>query len=118
MKKKLCLVLCIALAMLALIACGSSGNGLVGKWELQGQEGFCMEFTKGGEVKIDIPDGVDSYLSDVAEIIDLAETTYKVNSDSELEMKMSMFGETITHTFHYSLDGDKLTIENEEYTRK
>ena len=118
MKKKLCLALCIALAMLALVACGSSEKGIVGKWESTDQAGVFIEFTKGGEMKFDVADGVDSTISSGVAVMQLADITYEIKSDTEFEMTISALGQTNTVTMGYTLDGDTLTLEGAEYTRK
>jgi hypothetical protein len=44
--------------------------------------------------------------------------TYEVKSDTELEVSLSILGESQTDTVEYKIEGNKLTFADAEFERK
>lgn len=134
MKKRVMLIVLAVLLVLTIAACGQ--KGIEGRWKLVGGEGgefsdfeeigadFIIEL-KGGTMKWEfdlsnsgMTDEEKQYAEAMLGMFTMATMTYKVVSDTELEMTISMMGETETDTVEYSLNGDTLIIEGTTFKRQ
>lgn len=129
--KKFAVITAIVLAIAMLLcACGPKEGGVVGTWkaaEGTGSSDFGAAFrlTADGKVSFDID--VDAIGLDAEQkaaytiakaAMSLVKMTYKVVSDSEMEMTMSMLGLTQTEKVSYKLvDEDTLIFDGKTYTR-
>lgn len=119
MKKFLAIALAAVLVLVLFTACGGDSK-IVGTWlgeETEEELGMTAvekyTFSKDGKLTVsaDIKGGEDLGL-DLSELIPSYEGTYKVSGN---KLTVSFEGEEETSTF--SIDGDKLTINDGETTK-
>jgi hypothetical protein len=128
MKKRILLVVIAALLVLTLAACGK--KGLEGRWKyVSGDAGEFGEYGEefylvfdDGKMSIDIDwekAGLEGSDLELAKgLMQMMTITYEVKSDTELEVSLSILGESQTDTVEYKIEGNKLTFADAEFERK
>ncbi len=135
MKKIFAVVLILVLAA-SLCACGNPNKkAIVGQWQIvdpdtQTEYGLGIEFTKDGKLRYGLTEDLLQGLSgddmsedeweEAMEGMDmLFSITYKIKSDTEMEITVSAYLGLAKEktTVAYSLDGDTLTFDGAAYSR-
>ncbi|MBQ9988929.1 MAG: hypothetical protein IJP30_04255 [Clostridia bacterium] len=133
MKKRFTAVALAALMLMmafALVACGGEKT-IVGTWktddseaaglgELPGTLFFIFEKDGSARFELDLKglDGDEKAAGELANgVLSMMEIGYEILSDTEIEMTLSVMGETDVSTVEYSLNGDTLVFEGVEFKR-
>jgi hypothetical protein len=110
-------VLVFTLAFAA--GCGAKGDSIVGKWSVpeEGADDFppgvVLNFKKDGTVKIELADNAPEEIQLAAAMFEMVKIGYKVSGDT-LEMTIEAFGEKETDSSKFKVEGDTLTIFDED----
>ncbi|MFA5308715.1 MAG: hypothetical protein WC370_04415 [Dehalococcoidales bacterium] len=107
--KLVCVVCLAALVILAVAGCGSSKPSLVGKWQSNDDASNYIEFTKDGNLVVDINDKLITGTYEV-----LSDTVVKVNVSGVTGLLQALFAKG---TWEYTVTKTDLTLTGDILTR-
>lgn len=128
MKKRVFLIILAVLLIVSLTACGK--KGLEGKWRyVAGDTGSLEEFGNAlimnfnnGKLTMELDPKATGITAEqrqaFTQLMGMTTMTYVIKSATQIEMTMTMFGETDTSTVDYKLDGDTLTFQGAQFKRQ
>jgi uncharacterized lipoprotein YehR (DUF1307 family) len=128
MKKRVFLIVLAVLMIVSLTACGK--KGIEGKWKyVSGDAGDLSSFGegifitfKGGKVTMELDPKAEGVTAEqkqfIQSLLAMMTISYKIVSDTQLELSISVLGQSQKETVTYKVDGDTLTLEGAIYKRQ